>query len=190
MAPSNRNMLLIGAIVFVTSIGYYMQWRTTCVVPSCPKCPQAAQSIATIPSDEIVTAQASTEPVKPAPVAAEIATETAPAAQHGVTMITTQQEFDQLIAANDKPVVFKIFAPWCGPCKGMKPVFEKAAQEFGDRITFVEINQDEFDNADALNTPSIPAIIGYKNGKEAARLVGSRSLPELKKELTALISAE
>lgn len=175
MAPSNRNILLIGAIVIVTSIGYYMQWRTKCVVPSCPPCPQAAEPA---------------QPTLPAPAALpEVTASSTPTTEPAVKIITTEKEFNQLIAAHDKPVAFKIYAPWCGPCKGMKPLFEKAAQEFKDKITFVEINQDAFDNVNLLNISSIPAIICYKNGQEVTRIIGERTYQALKQELTALIAA-
>ena len=50
----------------------------------------------------------------------------------------TSAEFDELVLKNDKPVFVDFFATWCGPCKMMEPVLEKASEEVPD-VDFVSI---------------------------------------------------
>ena len=53
----------------------------------------------------------------------------------------TADKFDTIITGNDI-VVIDFWAPWCGPCKGFAPVFEKVAGENPD-VKFVKVNTDE-----------------------------------------------
>lgn len=77
------------------------------------------------------------------------------------------------------------WAPWCGPCKMMEPIFKELKDEYKDKIEFVEINVDE-DPATASNygVMSIPTYIVEKDGKEVARRVGFTPKPEMVKLLT------
>lgn len=71
------------------------------------------------------------------------------------------------------------WAPWCGPCVMMTPVFEKVAQKF-PAINFVKINTtDNMEQAGKYGVSGIPCIIVFKDGKEVERLVGYRPEPAL-----------
>jgi thioredoxin 1 len=85
-----------------------------------------------------------------------------------------------------QPLVIKFFAEWCGPCRAMGPVFEKAAKALGGRMGFfscdIDANQ-EF--AQANGVMSVPTIIVFREGKEAGRIVGSQPEDLLQKQLLA-----
>ena len=75
------------------------------------------------------------------------------------------------------------WAPWCGPCKMMEPIFEELKKEFKD-IEFEEINVDEKDGiAQKYGVMSIPTYIVEKDGQEVGRRVGFTPKAEMVKLL-------
>jgi thioredoxin 1 len=85
----------------------------------------------------------------------------------------TSEEFDEVVIKNDKPVFVDFFATWCGPCKMMEPVLEKASEEVPG-VDFVSIDTDEAEDlAISLGISNIPCMIFFKDGKEVDRVVGA-----------------
>ena len=70
----------------------------------------------------------------------------------------------------------KFEADWCGPCRMLKPTFEKLEESFGNSVKFSYINVDESqDEAAKYSIRSIPAVVIVKDGAEVNRLVGVQS---------------
>jgi thioredoxin len=70
----------------------------------------------------------------------------------------------------------KFEADWCGPCRMLKPTFQKLEETFGSSIKFSYINVDESqDEAAKYSIRSIPAVVIVKDGAEVNRLVGVQS---------------
>jgi thioredoxin len=91
------------------------------------------------------------------------------------------QMFFEELQQNPRPVVVDLWAPWCGPCKVVKPHLEKLAQEYNERVDLWEINADENPELlQKLKVYGIPTLIGYDNGKEVMRYVGVKPRNELK----------
>ena len=77
------------------------------------------------------------------------------------TVELTKDNFEQTV--NGNPIVIVDFwAPWCGPCRGFAPVFEKASELHPD-VVFAKVNSDEQQElAGAFNIRSIPTLMVFR----------------------------
>ncbi len=86
---------------------------------------------------------------------------------------------DVVEPSKDIPVIVDFWAPWCGPCKTLKPMLEKLVKAEGGKVKLVKVNTDEEQGiAGQLNVRSIPAVFAFKDGKPVDGFVGT--LPESK----------
>ncbi|MBV1707540.1 MAG: thioredoxin [Hyphomicrobiales bacterium] len=84
---------------------------------------------------------------------------------------------DVLSESNRQPVLVDFWAPWCGPCKQLTPVIEKAVQAAGGKVKLVKLNIEEHPQiAGQLGIQSIPAVIAFQRGQPIDGFVGA--LPE------------
>ena len=92
-----------------------------------------------------------------------------------------QNNFNNAIANGTALVDF--YADWCGPCRMVSPIVDEIAEERMD-ITVGKVNVDD-ENALAMKygVMSIPTLIVFKDGKEAARIVGARPKATILAEL-------
>ncbi len=79
------------------------------------------------------------------------------------------------------------WAPWCGPCKMMEPIFEEVEKEFEGKVEVEKINVDEDKEgiSQKYGVMSIPTYILLKDGKEVGRKVGFIPKAELVKLLNS-----
>jgi len=71
-------------------------------------------------------------------------------------------------------MVVDFWAPWCGPCLIMAPVFEELAEEYEGKVAFGKLNVDENpQTAGRFGILGIPTLLIMKNGEEVDRIVGA-----------------
>jgi len=91
----------------------------------------------------------------------------------------TDADFEQRVIERsmEVPVLLDCWAPWCGPCKSLKPLLEKLVQAYGGQFVLAKLNSDENPGlAQALQLRSIPAVFLISQGQVVDQFMGA--LPE------------
>jgi putative thioredoxin len=100
---------------------------------------------------------------------------------------TTTKDFraDVLDASRGVPILVDFWAPWCGPCKQLTPILEKAVKAAKGKVRLVKMNIDDHPQIPGqLGIQSIPAVIAFKDGQPLDGFMGA--LPE--SQVTSFIS--
>ncbi|HVX76839.1 MAG TPA: thioredoxin [Bradyrhizobium sp.] len=100
---------------------------------------------------------------------------------------TTTQSFmkDVIEESKHQPVLIDFWAEWCGPCRQLTPILEKAVSAAGGRVKLVKMNIDHHPAIPGqMGIQSIPAVIAFVNGQPADGFMGA--LPE--SQVTAFIN--
>jgi len=91
----------------------------------------------------------------------------------------TEADFRQTVLERslEVPVLLDCWAPWCAPCRNLKPVLEKLVQDYGGRFVLAKINTDEAPQVSAaLQMRSIPLVVLFVGGRPVDQFLGA--LPE------------
>ena len=92
---------------------------------------------------------------------------------------TTTQAFvkDVIEESKRQPVLVDFWAPWCGPCKQLTPILEKAVKAAKGKVKLVKMNIDDHPAIPGqMGIQSIPAVIAFVNGQPVDGFMGA--LPE------------
>lgn len=84
----------------------------------------------------------------------------------------TKDDFQDSIAKGIS--IVKFGASWCGPCRAMKPIFEKLSEELPEECLVAEVDVEEvIEETLALDIQTVPVVIVFKDGKERRRFHGA-----------------
>ncbi|MBI3376578.1 MAG: thioredoxin [Betaproteobacteria bacterium] len=100
-------------------------------------------------------------------------------AGHAVDVNNINFDTEVIEHSKQTPVVVDFWAPWCAPCKVLKPILEKLALEYGGKFKLAKVNSDEnMELAAQFGVRSIPDVRAFKDGRLAGQFMGA--LPESK----------
>ncbi len=99
----------------------------------------------------------------------------------------TKDNFESIRSQNAKLVV-DCWANWCGPCRALAPIFERLAEKYQGKVSFVKMDCDK--NADLVmrfQIMAIPTILSFKDGELMETLVGLVDESELNDHVKRLL---
>lgn len=99
----------------------------------------------------------------------------------------TSDNFEESTMAVDKPVAVMVTASWCGNCKALAPIFEKTAEELGNKAEFNYLSVDDNKElAKSLKIMGVPTMLFYRHGVLIAKKVGNQPPSTMKKIVDSL----
>jgi len=98
---------------------------------------------------------------------------------------TTKSTFSSDVLGSKKLVLLDVWAPWCGPCRGMEPILDSLADEIKDFAEIVKLDASvEMDQVNELGVSALPTFLIYKDGQIVDSTIGATSKANLLEMLT------
>ena len=93
----------------------------------------------------------------------------------------TDQNFEEEVIESDLPTEIDFWAPWCGPCKMVIPIYEKLSEEYEGRFKFCMINVDENQRtAMKFQIMNIPMQMFFSDGEKIDEILGAVPEPTIR----------
>ena len=95
--------------------------------------------------------------------------------------VTAETFNDVITLSHQKPVLVDFWAPWCAPCRQLKPMLEKLAVEYAGGFVLALINSDEQTTlAQQYGVRSLPTLMLLKNGEAVQTVMGAQPEPAVR----------
>lgn len=108
--------------------------------------------------------------------------------EHALDVGLADFETNVLEESRQRPVVVDFWAPWCGPCKALKPVLEKLAAEYGGKFLLAKINSDDNQALAArYGVRGIPSVKAFVDGEMVDEFSGALPEAEVRAFLDRLV---
>ncbi len=106
------------------------------------------------------------------------------------TVVGTDGNFQEEVLKAGQPVLVDFWATWCGPCKIVKPVVEKLAEEYKDKVKVVEVDVDQNQQVSGqYGIMSIPTLMFFKNGQPVKSMIGAQGEEALRQQIEAVLKS-
>jgi thioredoxin 1 len=103
-------------------------------------------------------------------------------------VVVTDESFEDVVLASEKPVIVDFWADWCGPCHVLSPIVEEIAEELADKLIVAKVNVDENPTtAQRFGILAMPTLTVFRDGKPISSVVGARPKRRLLAEISKIL---